>query len=92
MTNSYEDFPEEKDGIRWLKMLGREDAIGKEVMLPDGRSLLAEDFTEVCPGNAIDLMYGLEYAEPNDPDLPLALKNAQDIISRYVGPQPVDEN
>lgn len=77
--------PEEPDGVRWLKMLGRGDLIGSMCTLKDGRVVAAQDFADACPEYAIDMLYAMEQLGPEHP---LYIENeptAQHAIESYLG-------
>ena len=72
MTSSPEaprDMPEDiPQGVRWLKLIGREDRIGKPTrIIVDGVPVLAEDFDTLCGEHAQPIFAGLESLDQNDP-------------------------
>lgn len=93
MTNPNKETIPEPDGIRWLKMLGREDLVGKEFTLPSGRTIFAEDFPAVSKDGA-NMMYVLEHVkETSGTDDPLYANNmpiAREFVEKYFGPPPTE--
>lgn len=90
MKHTPEQFPPEPDGVRWLKMFNRDDLIGKEVTLPSGRTIMAEDFPSLSKDGA-NTMYVLEQLGPDHPLYAKHYPIAQEYLEKYFGPPPADQ-
>ena len=77
---------QEPDGVRWLKLLGYEDQLGKplEGRVIEGRQLLAEDFPELCGEHAIPVMHGFEAMPSDHPNYDTMKNRLREKVASYL--------
>lgn len=85
MTHERLPTPQEKDGARWLRMLGRPELIGTNFTLKDGSHMMAEDFPDACPEDGVNMLYALEQLGPDHPLYIANFPTAQHLIEVYFG-------